>query len=59
MFGAYSLSGRNLYGQVWYAYAYGKDYGGTWYQDQYWLDNTPEGQAWLTPSIGRNAWHNG
>lgn len=59
MFGGYSLSDRNLYGQVWYAYAYGKDFNGNVYEDQYWLDNTPEGQAWMVPSIGRNAWHSG
>ena len=59
MFNGYSVSGRNLYGKVYYAYIYGTYYNGPYSTSQYYLNNTPGGSATLIASAGSNVAHNG
>lgn len=59
MFAGYSLSGRNLYGTVWYAYIHGFNGSGTAYTSQYYLNNTAGGSSTLVASQGSNVTHYG
>lgn len=59
MFNGYSVSGRNLYGKVYYAYIHGCYYSDNWNTAQYYLNNTAGGSSTLVASQGSNVTHGG
>lgn len=59
MFAGYSVSGRNLYGKVWYAYVKGTWYSGNYGYLEYDLNNSPGGSSYMVPTQGGNAYHSG